>query len=201
MTDPKEFQSVDELFRKTFDNLDAAPAPNGWDTPSDRVWEHVQTQIRPKSGWSAGAWTTLAVFAVTLMVGLYWAMSSPSPTTEPTPVPAAEQPKTAESPTAPAATQPAAVEEVPNVASPATASAPAQRRSPAARTTTPHTDHNTTSPVTTPVNPSEKPVLKAQPLPGNTDQEAPNTTEALRRQVWKKPLAPLPLRVVPAEKQ
>lgn len=72
MTDPKEFESLDNLFRKTFEKLPETPSKSGWDVPSERVWQHVQSQIKPpRTGWSAQTVTLLAAFAVTLAVGLY----------------------------------------------------------------------------------------------------------------------------------
>lgn len=95
MTDPKEFETLDQLFRKTFDDLPDTPAASGWDTPSARVWQHVQSQIKPpRSGWSAQAITLLAAFAVTLAVGVYLYLGRTNKATTPateTPV-AAEQP-------------------------------------------------------------------------------------------------------------
>lgn len=72
MTDPKEFESLDQLFRKTFEELPETPAATGWDTPSERVWQHVQSQIKPpRTGWSTQTIALLAAFAVTLTLGLY----------------------------------------------------------------------------------------------------------------------------------
>lgn len=93
MADTKDFESLDELFRKTFDNLPDTPAKSGWDTPSERVWQHVRTQIKPpKSGWSIQTLSLLAAFAVTLTVGLYLLLSRPATQEKPaaTPPPTAE---------------------------------------------------------------------------------------------------------------
>jgi len=101
MTDPKEFETLDQLFRKTFDDLPDTPAASGWDTPSGRVWQHVQSQIKPpRSGWSAQAITLLAAFAVTLAVGIYLYLGRANKVTTPaTEVPVAtEQPATPVSP-------------------------------------------------------------------------------------------------------
>jgi len=95
MTEQKEFESLDELFRKTFDNLPDTPAKSGWDAPSEKVWQHVQAQIKPpKSGWSTQTITLLAAFAVTLTVGLYLLLSraeKPAPPTAVPPVAAIEK--------------------------------------------------------------------------------------------------------------
>ena len=95
MTEQKEFESLDELFRKTFDNLPDAPAHSGWDTPSEKVWDHVRANIAPpKTGWSMQSLTLIAAFAVTLTVGLYLLLNRPdqpkSPAAAPAPATSAE---------------------------------------------------------------------------------------------------------------
>jgi len=78
MTEQKEFESLDELFKKSFDNLPATPASSGWDSPSEKVWQHVQKQIKPpQSGWSTQTLTLIAAFAVTVTVGLYLLLNRP----------------------------------------------------------------------------------------------------------------------------
>ena len=109
MTDPKEFESLDELFRKTFDKLPDTPDPSGWDNPSGRVWQHVQAQIAPSGGgWSLQTVAIIAAFAVALTVGLYLLLSrgqeADMPATE-VPV-AVETPRL--TPTEPAAEMPLA---------------------------------------------------------------------------------------------
>ena len=67
MTEPQDFESLDELFRKTFDGLPENASPSGWDRHSDRVWQHVQTSIQPpRSGWSTKAITLVSALAVTI---------------------------------------------------------------------------------------------------------------------------------------
>jgi outer membrane biosynthesis protein TonB len=103
MTEPQhDFNSLDELFRKTFQNLPDAPAPNGWDTPSGKVWQHVQQNMpRPASRWTVKSIGLLSAFAVVLAVGLYM-LSQPKPAApvhvpQPTPtvVPPAANPEPA----------------------------------------------------------------------------------------------------------
>lgn len=75
MSDPKEFNSIDELFRKTFEDLPSTPAASGWDTPAPRVWEEVQVRLKPPhGGWSTQAILLVGSLAVALMLGLYWAV-------------------------------------------------------------------------------------------------------------------------------
>jgi hypothetical protein len=53
MTDPKEFNSLDELFRKTFDDLPETPASSGWDTPSPQVWDEVRVRLNRRTAGGA----------------------------------------------------------------------------------------------------------------------------------------------------
>jgi hypothetical protein len=192
MTDPKEFHSVDELFRKTFDQLDQSPAANGWDTPSNQVWEHVQTQIKPNPGWSAGVWTTIASFAVILVVGMYLALQKG---TVPSTAPATE--------TAVAPTTQTGNTEIPATVAISETQAPVQEtktvQPKGSVKSTPKNLDKSAVPVETSPAFSEKKGSKprtmpqAQPLPGIPEQEAPNTTEALRRALWKKQLPLLPM--------
>ncbi|MBL7827416.1 MAG: hypothetical protein JNJ57_12335 [Saprospiraceae bacterium] len=205
MNEPQELRSIDELFRNTFNNLPDAPADNGWDTPSDRVWQHVQTQIKPPtSGWSLNTILVLAGFAVVLVIGLFFATSSgPSEKTATQAAPVVSTPVEA-------------IKPVENVLSPAVADQnnqalhqkPAnkltQRSSfgaPKVSTTAPSAQINRQMPE------AEKPEmvqkarqLGAAPLPGSNTPESPNTTEALKAQharqlemLWNTPLELLPV--------
>lgn len=88
MTGKEEFEPLDELFRKTFQDLPATPTASGWDTPSSRVWQRVQSQIKPAStGWALQTWALLAVTAIVMAVGLYVVLGKPRPTPVPTPLP------------------------------------------------------------------------------------------------------------------
>jgi hypothetical protein len=79
MTDSKDYRSIDELFKRTFDELPDAPSAGGWDVPSGKVWEHVQDRIQtPQSGWSAKTLALVSAFAVVLMIGLYFFVASGS---------------------------------------------------------------------------------------------------------------------------
>lgn len=85
MTEPQEFDSIDELFRQTFKDLPESPAPNGWDVPSERVWDHVRTHMpTPKQGWTWRAWSMAGALVVVLALGLYWMSTlQPAPQAEP----------------------------------------------------------------------------------------------------------------------
>jgi len=204
MTEPQELRSIDELFKSTFNNLPETPASSGWDTPSERVWDHVRDNIQaPRSGWSLQSLMILAGFAILVAVGLYFAFSG------------AEKAGTDPVETAtPAITAPVApVVEAPVVApaslpEPAVASIPAAPK--AQRTYTPRTVKpalGNTAPKRLPVE--ELPIVTnremphsngAAPLPGSNEVKIPNTTEALKIEhvkqleiLWRTPLDFLPV--------
>jgi hypothetical protein len=109
MAENKEFESVDEIFRKTFDALNDAPSNSGWDTPSDRVWQQVQTGIGQKNnGWTTGKMLAAAAITLVVAASLYITFKAQNPAVETPNVPATptETPAVANSPetvTAPAA--------------------------------------------------------------------------------------------------
>jgi hypothetical protein len=61
---------LDDLFRRSFDQLPESPSPNGWDQPSERVWQGIQQQVAP--GTSILSTSTLAVAfgGIILVAGL-----------------------------------------------------------------------------------------------------------------------------------
>ena len=195
MSEPQDFESLDDLFRKTFDRLPENAASNGWDRPSDRVWQHIQATVQPpRSGWSAKAITLVSALAVTIVVGLYLFISrtdQPVQTTTPAVV---EQPVAA---TAPTVSTPAAVPET--VA--ATPVPVPETRPTAVRSI------RTPRPVTPPVTPQiseERPASVSQrptgsaPLPGS-QAVPPNTTVLNLDRLWATPLEPLPVIPKPVE--
>lgn len=168
MTEPQqEFNALDELFRKTFQNMPDTPAANGWDTPSDKVWQHVQHNMpRPASAWSAKTIGLLSAFAVVLAFGLFM-LFQPKPAA-PTTLPQPNQPST------PSEMAPAPVNEKPEtqpLAQPESAKTPKPKQ---------NKPQNTAA---EPVNssqqqPSEKPKPgSAQPLPGS-NSDSRNSKEA-----------------------
>ena len=201
MDDPQEFKSLDELFRKTFDNLPDSPSVSGWDAPSPRVWEQVSTQLKPpKGGWSAQSTLLVSGLAIVLMLGMFWALTRPAapappidPKEQPAIIPAAPSPANSQSAPSTVATdikfQPG------STAYPATYPSGAQP----APDKTPHTPavpipaaSNTLSEENSELR---RPAGSA-PLPG-TNPVSPNTTirrqaEAWRSAPWAQPLAPLP---------
>lgn len=182
MADPQEFNSLDELFRKTFEDLPDTPSASGWDKPSPRVWEAVRVRLTPpKNGWSTQALLLVGGLAVALMLGLYWTISKPSK----------ELPAVA-NPTTTAATEVAAPKSEPilspEVIIPAPEATPSASTAP--RKPLMHREEH-------PNRQTERVQLPGSaPLPG-THPVLPNTTvrrHALqwRTAPWAQPLAPLP---------
>ncbi len=177
MTDPKqEYQSLDELFRKTFDNLPESPAPSGWDVPSERVWSHVQTNIQaPKTGWTLQAIGLLSAFAVMLAVGLYLytARQAEVQTVPLPPVVPVEVPTRIE----PTVTDPAAVQPEPEPMAKPSVKPQSSKPKPTQSPATNSAQENAAD---------AKPSLpKAAPLPG-TKPVSPNSTERQRSEGGKK---------------
>lgn len=206
MTDPKEFNSLDELFRKTFEDLPETPATSGWDTPSPQVWDEVRVRLKPPhSGWSTKAIILVSGLAVVLLLGLYWTLirsdqpvALPESTQTPSTAiqtPATDaQPAIASEPAENAAVSRQQTEAAPNLT-------PARRKT--EQTPTPSQpaapNVNPTAANTTERSAEEHGRVRPSgsvPLPGS-NPASPNTTvrrqsEAWRKGPWAKPLAPLP---------
>jgi hypothetical protein len=188
MAEKKEFDSIDELFKKTFEDLPEVPASSGWDTPSHRVWQQVQTGIETRHrGWSLSQQLLgLMAIGVAVSAGLYLWLATPQPVAPSAPTPV-ELPSTAAQ--APATTAAAPVVMAPEATS--TASAPASK--PTHRpTVTPLTRQTESVPANQSVRPVAAPSVSETPLP-----KVPNSTERARIQSlkfgpWRKPLDTLP---------
>ncbi len=207
MADPQEFNSLDELFRKTFDDLPDTAAPSGWDTPSPRVWDQVQVRLKPpRSGWSTQTILLVSSLAITLMLGLYWALSTPDQPAATPSVANPEQSVVAAAPeNSPMVDSPA---EIPKRTAPNTRPAgaateklspPAPRSVPTPASATPVESTLPAAPNSTERNSEEPGRLRPSgsvPLPGSRPA-SPNTTvlrqaEQWRVAPWAKPLSPLP---------
>lgn len=204
MAEHKEFESLDELFRKTFQDLPDTPSTSGWDTPSERVWQHVQKQIKPpRSGWSTQTVALLAAFAVTLVLGLYLLLNRPDAQTE-TPVVAPELPSAnveANDPTLNEAT--ARAEEEVNVAHKeqlATPPRPKQGKKAFVRQPTASQIKAESEAANTPQAESaqsetvEKSVAEKMPVSPNTTKRLKAELAKKAQEAWETPLAPLPQR-------
>jgi hypothetical protein len=199
MTEPNSYNSIDALFKKAFDGLPETPTPDGWDTPSGKVWEHVQTRIEtPRSGWSARTLGLIASFAVVLLIGLYLVLfPKPAQLNVPaqTNAPEAATPSTAtsqEKALAPAITTVKA-------ASPSVAPVLPTKKSDK-KSLHPSTQNTHAALDTNAKNNQEaanfshgqpKRPTGALPLPGSK-LASPNTTVARKQQTWQAPLPYLP---------
>ena len=206
MADPQEFNSLDDLFRKTFDDLPETAAPSGWDTPSPRVWDQVQVRLKPpRSGWSTQTIILVSGLAIAIMLGLYWALSkTETPAVQPT-AGRTEQPAAAVTSPQPAApvSPPETVVANKEDAKPATSGAKAPRHTVRRSASAPVQSTPAVAPPQA-ANSTERLAEEpgrhrpsgSVPLPGSRPA-SPNTT--VKRQAeqwlgapWAKPLAPLP---------
>lgn len=197
MTEPQELRSIDELFKNTFDNLPDTPADTGWDTPSERVWDHVRHNIQaPKTGWSLQSLMLLAGFAVIVAVGLYFAFSAPEKVDQP-----AVESTVDTSITVPVETPvlvPETIASIPVQENAAKKALEPQK----ARSKWEKSYQKPLPAMKNPVN-SEREMPRttgAAPLPGSNTPVIPNTTEALKiehakalEQLWQTPLDVLPV--------
>ncbi|MEZ4891702.1 MAG: hypothetical protein R2778_01660 [Saprospiraceae bacterium] len=193
MTEPQELRSIDELFRNTFNNLPDTPADSGWDTPSDRVWQHVNEHMPvSKTGWGLKSILLFAGFAAIIALGLYLTLS-----TNEEPVPATNNIELEK--TTSVADQ--AVVEVPPVSESETPEIAVPQKKAAAKVKTSSQkvkEHNKS--VEDEVAYSRTKTSGAAPLPGTSSVKPPNTTEELKlerarqlEELWKTPLEPLPV--------
>jgi hypothetical protein len=199
MTDQeKEFESIDDLFRRSFDNLPVSADPNGWDSPSTQVWAQVERRIKtPKSGWSTQQRLMVSAFAVAVAIALYWAFA-PDRTEMPKPAETPIEQPAFETPTPSPANNDAAGTDTGNsgqtVKSERKASA-APRRVPFNSKKMQSSEGETALPLPDAPKRVEKSVERPEasaPLPGSgTDYH--NSTERERAERAKKaPLQPLP---------
>ena len=189
MTEPQDFESLDELFRKTFDSLPETPSKSGWDRPSERVWQHVQATVQPpQSGWSAKAVTLVSALVVTVAIGLYLFVIRPGQSDEIN-TKAAETAVVA----APPATAPPTPAIVETVATP-----PAPEKVVEPKRTVIRQVQRLQKPALTPPDPgTAKPPVSQRPsgsipLPGSTGAPPNNTIENLEK-LWRTPLQTLPV--------
>ncbi|HAD11407.1 MAG TPA: hypothetical protein DCF33_03105 [Saprospirales bacterium] len=161
MTEQQQPNPVDELFRKSFESLPDSPSASGWDKPSDRVWQHVQSNMpQAKQGWSIQSIALLTSMAVLIVAGLYWFMSKPDAVQ-----PQNVQPVSAEQPVITPATeeiQPVEAADSTPKGSSGTKATPASEK--------PSKQIKTLTPAGKPTDNA------AQPLPGSKPTLPPNST-------------------------
>ncbi len=167
MTEQQAQSPIDDLFRKTFEDLPDSPAESGWDTPSDRVWENINANIsKPSKGWGTQSLVLIAALILALAAGLYWLFSSPTE-------------KPAVTPTVTPIEQPVATpntSETPMESQPVVAPKPSKGNGTTKDTQSKPAPHNSTE------ESKPKPTNNtAQPLPGSKTTLPPNTTEAQKK--------------------
>lgn len=186
MTEPQDFESLDELFRKTFDNLPENASPSGWDRPSERVWQHIQTTVQPpRSGWSTRTITLVSALAVTIVIGLYLFISRPVQPVETVTPAQPDTPATAVVET-PAISETAVPTTTTTPPAPKPAHVVVRKKQVTAQQDTPAPKPAVAEPVT-----NQRP-SGSIPLPGSTVAPPNNTIEKLER-LWKTPLETLPV--------
>jgi hypothetical protein len=167
MTEQQANSPIDDLFRNTLENLSDSPAESGWDTPSDRVWQHVQANmVQPQKGWGMQSIVLLTAIFLTIAGGLYWMFSASTQKSSVTPaITPVEQP----------------------VVTPATPTEKSDNQTVTApNSTTGNNAVKETSPKPKPRNSTEEQQSKpgvngAQPLPGSKQTLPPNSTEAQKK--------------------
>lgn len=169
MTEQQAQSPIDDLYRKTFENLPDSAAESGWDTPSDHVWEQIQSKIKVQKGWGIQSLAIIASIAITLGVGLYLLFGQPTKNqvANPSDVPAVQptvSPSTSETPA--------------DVIAPPTVLTPKPSTGKPSEKSTPSTLN--------PRNSTEEQNAKpgnnaAQPLPGSKQSLPPNSTEAQKK--------------------
>lgn len=104
MRDQQQMDSIDEIFRQTFGNLPPTPSADGWDSPSEKVWNQVQAAVQHRdSHWSrTRQWVALAALAVAVTAGIYFSVSSNNTTAQAPEIPSPVAPTTKTVVTAPA---------------------------------------------------------------------------------------------------
>lgn len=167
MTEQQAQSPIDDLFRNAFENLPDTPAESGWDTPSNQVWQQVESNIRaPQKTWSLKSMLVAAGgFAVALIaIALFWTNSGSK---EPQTVPGTTTQPNIEQPVVSPATST-------NQAAGAAETAPKESTGTKVKSNTEQPSKQITTP--TPAGNSSN--NAAQPLPGSKISLPPNTTEA-----------------------
>lgn len=104
MRDQQQMDAIDEIFRQTFGNLPPTPSADGWDTPSEKVWNQVHAAVQHRdSHWSrTRQWVALAALAVAVTAGIYFSVSSNNTTSQAPETPSSVAPTTKTEVAAPA---------------------------------------------------------------------------------------------------
>lgn len=187
MTDPKELNAIDKLFRDTFSSLPDSPAPDGWDTPSEQVWMRIrrETGFAPAAPGKNSKWMLAALTVGLVVAGMYLLRSSGSDAS-------GTNNNTGETP---ASTPIVAAE--PDTQKDITVEAPSTQRSTSVVREKNDVSATPSSHQLTREDIAISRMKGAAPLPGTAKPAAPNTTEerkAALEQLWRTPLEMLPPR-------
>lgn len=111
MAQNQDFNSLDELFKKTFDNLPDAPSTNGWDVPSEKVWQGVRQNFSaPASSGFSKILAAAAVLAVVAAAVYFFSKNGDAGKIEAPVQPTVEQPTAVQPVDNQTVSQPAATE-------------------------------------------------------------------------------------------
>lgn len=206
MADKKELHALDELFRKTFEDLPDAASASGWDAPSPQVWEKVQVGIRSGPAPWTGALKIGGMFLIASIVALgVYLYTRPAPQADsPAQTPAVNNASANTPDPAPVTTTPGDVAATQDMERREAAPAPRPKRMPAPEHSLPQPERSNSLPTgddavdgTTGIRPDGRTPVSSKPLPGSSPNPVKNTTEKRKNEsmlngAWREPLDPLP---------
>lgn len=79
MPEQQNFEQIDRIFRNAFQEMPETPAPNGWDQPSKKVWQGIESNLRPQVINRFPAQLLLLVSGAAVLSVLAWYLSSKEP--------------------------------------------------------------------------------------------------------------------------
>lgn len=79
MPEQQNFEQIDSIFRNAFQEMPETPAPNGWDQPSKKVWQGIESNLRPRVINRFPAQLLLLVSSAAVLSALAWYLSSRQP--------------------------------------------------------------------------------------------------------------------------
>ncbi|MFN4079276.1 MAG: hypothetical protein ACK4NS_00115 [Saprospiraceae bacterium] len=194
MTEEKETQQPDELFRSILESLPDWHSPNGWDRPSAHVWNQIRRRIRPTAiSPAVKGITALAVLAVAVIAYWQWVSNESMPLAQ-SDVP----------PTAQAFEQHAATAPDPLPAPPPAPALPQPAPRPLRRTLQPEAMPAAAAPVLSESEKASESLYKPSAR-RSEDMQTPKNTAELRRlelrklagKAWETELEPLPVKPSP----
>lgn len=79
MPEQQNFEQIDSIFRNAFQEMPETPAPNGWDQPSKKVWQGIESNLRPRVINRFPAQLIFLVSSAAVLSALAWYLSSKQP--------------------------------------------------------------------------------------------------------------------------